>query len=84
MEEIMNYDEVMEPEMEIIETEDGKSGIGTGTAMLIGAGLTLATAAVVKLVKKGIAKYKTKKELRLVDENDIVEPTEEQITEVTK
>lgn len=84
MEEIMNYDEVMEPEMEIIETEDGKSGIGTGTAMLIGAGLTLATAAVVKLVKKGIAKYKAKKELRLVDENDIVEPTEEQITEVTK
>lgn len=75
--EIMN-EEIMEPETETCEVEEG-SGIGTGVAMLIGAGLTLATTAVVKLAKKGIAAYKAKKELRRpeepveVDDDDIVD-----------
>lgn len=56
--EIMNYEEeVMEPE---IETEE-KSGIGTGAAMLIGAGLTLAAGAIVKFGKKLVEKCKAKK-----------------------
>ena len=56
--EIMNYEEeVMEPE---IETEE-KSGIGTGAAMLLGAGLTLAIGAIVKFGKKLVEKCKAKK-----------------------
>lgn len=75
--EIMN-EEIMEPETETCEVEE-ESRIGTGVAMLIGAGLTLATTAVVKLAKKGIAAYKAKKELRRpeepveVDDDDIVD-----------
>lgn len=41
-----------------------KSGIGTGAAMLIGAGLTLAVTACVKLAKKGIKAIKAKKEAK--------------------
>ena len=49
--EVMNYDEAMETEVEndIVETED--SGMSTGVAMLIGAGLTAASVAAVKLGK---------------------------------
>lgn len=62
--EIMNYEEeVMEPE---IETEE-KSGIGTGAAMLLGAGLTLAVGAMVKFGKKLVEKCKAKK---LENENE--------------
>lgn len=39
------------------------SGMSTAVAMLIGSGLTLATIAVVKKVKKVIANHKAKKEL---------------------
>lgn len=81
--EIMNYeDEVLDNEVEVIEMEAENSGISTGAAIAIGAGLTLAITAGIKLVKKAIAKHKAKKELRLVSENDFVEPTEEQIVEV--
>ena len=81
--EIMNYEDVMDTEIEAIEMEAEESGIGTGMAMLIGAGLTLATTAIVKLGKKAYAKYKAKKELRQPEEGDIVEVTDEQIEEVT-
>ena len=58
--EIMNYEEeAMEPEVEV-ETEE-KSGMGTGAAMLLGAGLTLAVGAMVKLGKKLVEKCKAKK-----------------------
>ena len=58
--EIMNYEEeAMEPEVEV-ETEQ-KSGIGTGAAMLLGAGLTLAVGAMVQLGKKLVEKCKAKK-----------------------
>lgn len=60
--EIMNYEDI--EMMDDVIVEDGKSGMGTGVAMLLGAGLTLAIGAGVKLVKKGIAAYKAKKEAR--------------------
>lgn len=80
--EIMNYEDVMETEAEAFEMEDCNSGMGTGAAMLIGAGLAIATTAVVKLGKKAWSKYKAKKELRQPDEDQVVEITDEQIEEV--
>lgn len=74
--EIMNNDEIME-EVEATEVETEGSGIGTGMAMLIGAGLAFASTAVVKLGKKAVAAYKTKKELRKSTESDDVEPIDE-------
>lgn len=83
--EIMNYEnEVMENEVDIYEMESEESGISTGLAMLIGAGITAAGVAVVGLGKKLWAKHKAKKELRLVDEDDFVEVTDERVEEVTK
>lgn len=83
--EIMNYeDQVMEPEYELVETEAEESGIGTGWAMAIGAGLALATTAVVKFGKKLWADHKAKKATQTVTEHDFVEPTDEQIKAVTK
>lgn len=83
--EIMNYeDEVMENEVDIYEMESEESGIGTGLAMLIGAGITAAGVAAVGLGKKLWAKHKAKKELKLVDKDDFVEVTDEQIESVTK
>ena len=83
--EIMNYEnEVMENEMDVYEVESEESGISTGLAMLIGAGITAAGVAVVGLGKKLWAKHKAKKELRLVDEDDFVEMTDERMEEVSK
>lgn len=83
--EIMNYEEeTMNNEIDVIETEEGTSGVGTLVAMAIGAGLTIATGAVVKFGKKLWEKHKAKKELRLVDEHDFVEVSDEEIEAVTK
>ena len=83
--EIMNYEnEVNETQVDIYEMEPEESGIGTGLAMLIGAGITAAGVAVVGLAKKLWKNHKAKKEVRLVDENDFVEVTEEQIQNITK
>lgn len=83
--EIMNYEnEVMDAEIETCEVDTEKSGMSTGVAMLIGAGLTLATTAAVKLVKKIVANAKAKKELRKPAEDQVVEPTDEEIMEVTE
>lgn len=80
-----NYEtEAMEAEIVPVDTEDSNSGLSTGVAVAIGAGLALAGTAVVKLVKKAIAKHKAKKELRMADQDELVEPTEEQVMEVTK
>lgn len=75
--EVMNYDEAMETEVEndIVETED--SGMSTGVAMLIGAGLTAASVAAVKLGKKVIAKFKARKENQEAVEEDFEEVTDE-------
>ena len=80
--EIMNYEDVMETEAQAEEMEACNSGIGTGMAMLIGAGLTLATTAIVKLGKKAWANHIAKKELRQPAEDCVVEITDEQIAEV--
>lgn len=84
--EIMNYEEeVMEPEAEAfeVETEESEGG-NPALFMLIGAGLTIATTAVVKWGKNQWEKYKAKKELRKPDEDEPVEVTEAQIMDVTK
>lgn len=75
--EVMNYDETME-EVETNETETEGSEMGTGVAMLIGAGLAFASTAIVKLGKKAYAAYKTKKEQRKTDESDDAEPSDEE------
>lgn len=74
--EVMNYDETMD-EVEATEMETESSGMGTGVAMLIGAGLAFASTAAVKLGKKAIAAYKTKKEQRKSAESDDAEPSNE-------
>ena len=74
--EIMNNDEIME-EVEATEVETEGSGMGTGMAMLIGAGLAFASTAVVKLGKKAVAAYKTKKELKKSTESDDEEVIDE-------
>lgn len=82
----MENNEIMiNEEIEVMNDEivaDGGSGIGTGVAVLIGAGLTLAVGAGVKLAKKGIAAWKSKKELRQPDKEIIVEA--EQVEEVAE
>lgn len=55
-----------------IVAEDG-SGIGTGMAMLIGAGLAFAVGGAVKLGKKLYAKAKAKKELKKPEKEVLVE-----------
>lgn len=83
--EVMEHEEVMEPEVDITEEESGNSAIGFGLAVAIGAGLTLAATAAVKFGKKAYAKIKAKKEqLDDADERDFVIPTDEEIDNVTK
>lgn len=82
--EVMNYEnEVMYSEVENDEVETENSGMATGVAMLIGAGLTAATAAVVKLGKKAYAAYKAKKELQRSIEDDFTDITDEEVVDVT-
>ena len=86
MDENMNYEEeeVMEPE-EATEVESEETGMSTGVAMLIGAGLTVAVTAAVKLGKKLVAKFRVKKDLEdTTDERDFVIPSDEEIEDVTK
>lgn len=77
MENEMNYvEETMEPEVEIEEVETEESRMGTGVAMLIGAGLAFASSAIVKLGKKAYETYKAKKETKETEEIE-AEETEE-------
>lgn len=76
--EIMNYEEIEVMDDAVMADED--TGMATGIAMLIGAGLTLAVGAGVKFGKKAYAAYKAKKELRKPDKEIIVEP--EDVAEV--
>lgn len=77
--------EVMEPETENVEFESEESGGGnTALGMLIGAGLALATTAIVKFGKKAWAKHKAKKDAEAEpEEYDFVIPTDEEIEQVT-
>lgn len=82
--EIMDYEEeVMDPEVETTDVESEETGMGTGVAMLIGAGLTAAVVAAVKLGKKAFAKIKAKKELEAADESDFVQADDE-VQDATK
>ncbi len=76
--EMMNYDEVMEPEVETTEVETEETGTHRGMAVLIGAGLTAAGIAVVTLGKKLYAKRKAKKESEETEEDDFVEVTDDE------
>lgn len=69
MEDEMNYvEETMEPEVETEGVETEETGMGTGVAMLIGAGLAFAFNAIVKLGKKAYKTYKAKKEAKETEE----------------
>ena len=81
---IMNEEEVMDTEMDTIDMEPEDTGMSTGVAMLIGAGITLAVGAAVKLGKKGIDYIKAKKALRKPEEGFEVEVTDEDIKKVAK
>lgn len=83
--EMINETEAMEPEFEVVEYETEESGGGnTALGMLIGAGLALATTAIVKFGKKAWAKHKAKKDADVTAEtHDFVVPSDEEITEVT-
>ena len=81
---IMNEEEVMDTEMGTIDMEPEDTGMSTGVAMLIGAGITLAVGAAVKLGKKGIDYIKAKKALRKPEEGSEVEVTDDDIEKVTK
>lgn len=80
--ENMNVEEVMEPEVEIYEMEPEDSKMSVGLAVLIGAGLTAASVAAVKLGKKAWANIKAKKESRHTDEDDYVEVADEDVEDV--
>lgn len=70
--EMMNIEEFGENG---VVAESGKAGLSTGAAIGIGAGLTLAAFAGVKLVKGVIAYFKAKKELE--QEAQVVDADEE-------
>lgn len=76
--EIMNYEEVMEPEVETFDVETEESKMSVGLAVLIGAGLTAASIAAVKLGKKVWTKFKAKKESQQADEDDYVDVADEE------
>jgi hypothetical protein len=78
--EIMNYEDV-EINCDDVNASES-SGVSTGVAMLIGAGVACAVGACVKLVKKGIAKHKAKKELRMHEDFVDVDDAAEDVKEV--
>lgn len=71
--EIMNHEENEIAEVENDEVETNESGMSTGVAMLIGAGLTIATGGLIKLGKKLYTAYKAKKESKKTEDDDLEE-----------
>lgn len=78
--EIMNYEETGMDVVDVVETEN--SGMSTGAAIAVGAGLTLAIGVGVKLVKKGISWFKAKREARRYGEDDAA--TEKDVEDVAE
>ena len=80
----MENNEIMiNEEVEVMDdaiVADNGSGIGTGMAMLIGAGLAFAVGGAVKLGKKLYTKAKAKRELKKPDKEILVE--EEDLEEI--
>lgn len=73
----MENNEIMNLEaMDDMVVVDEKPGLGTGAAMLIGAGIAVAVGATVKLVKTGIAAFRAKKAAREAAEAQEVEDYE--------
>lgn len=79
----MICEEVMDSAVETIDLEPCCSKMGTGKAMLIGVGLTLAATAIVKLAKKAWADHKAKKEAQLMVDAAGAEVSDEDIAEIT-
>ena len=75
--EMMNYDEVMEPEVETTEVETEETGTHRGMAVLIGAAFAAGFAAVT-LGKKLYVKLKAKKESKEIEEDDFAEVTDDE------
>ena len=79
--EMMNFEDI--EVMDLPAEAEGSTGINTGVAIAIGVGIACAIGAGFKLIKKGIAAYKAKKELRkpdreiYVDDEDIAKIVEQ-------
>lgn len=84
MEDTIMNEEVMDTNMDTIDMESEDTGMSTGVAILIGAGITLAVGAAVKLGKKGINYIKAKKALRKPEEGSEIEVTDDDIKKVAK
>lgn len=82
--ELMNQ----ETELELVEVSDDKStsGMGSGLAMLIGSGLTLAAVAGVGFARKKWRKHKAKKEAEEFDDifDEEVDFREEEVSKETE
>lgn len=78
--EIMDYENTAIEEVNNDETEEvqDSSGMSTGVAMLIGAGLTIATGGLIKLGKKLVTKYKAKKEAQKAAESEDYEVVDDE------
>jgi hypothetical protein len=79
----MENNEIMYEGIEMVEdvVADKATGMNPGVAMLIGVGLTLAVGAGIKLVKKGIATLKAKKEQ--ATQHDFVDIDDDEVRTVT-
>lgn len=78
---IMDYDEntaIEEVNNDETEEVQDSSGMSNGVAMLIGAGLTIATGGLIKLGKKLVNKYKAKKEAQKADESEDYEVVDDE------
>ena len=84
MEDTIMNEEVMDTNMDTIDMESEDTGMSAGVAILIGAGITLAVGAAVKLGKKGIDYIKAKKALRKPEEGSEIEVTDDDIKKVAK
>jgi hypothetical protein len=77
--EIMNYEEVMEPEVETCEVEIEETGMNKGLVVLIGAGVVAAGVAAVALGKKVWTKVKSKKAAQETEEEDYADVMDEEV-----
>lgn len=79
----MENNEIMFDEIEVMDdviVADEETGMSTGVAMLIGAGLTLAVGAGVKLGKKAVVAIKTKlAERKAAKDVPVIEGTCEEV-----
>ena len=85
METVIN--EAAQPAMDIVEATVNKSGNTAGIVAAAAGGVMLVGACVVGVVKllvPAIKKHAEQKKIRKPDEGTVVEPTQEQLDEVTQ